>query len=99
MRPYNQSKRPYSTVERLHLNRNWLLTGLFSSNPAVQIQLSVSLKKFGGSKIFATVQLEENRPVRGQFLFKGNLSIVDFACLDWVYVLARVSPEESRKEK
>ena len=25
MRPYNQSKRPYSTVERLHLNKNWLL--------------------------------------------------------------------------
>ena len=38
------------TVERLHLNRNWLLTGLFSSNPAVQTQLSVSLKKFGVPK-------------------------------------------------
>ena len=29
MRPYNQSKRPYSAVERLCLNGNWLLTGLF----------------------------------------------------------------------
>ena len=34
MRPYNQSKRPYSTVERLHLNKNWLLVGLFFSTIA-----------------------------------------------------------------
>ena len=31
MRPYNQSKQPYSAVERLHLNGNLLLTGLFFS--------------------------------------------------------------------
>merc|ERR1712051_195336 len=49
-RTYSQSRCAESTVERLHLNRNWLLTGLFSSNPAVQTQLSVSLKKFGVPK-------------------------------------------------
>ena len=49
-RTYIQSTRAELTVERLHLNRNWLFTGLFSSNPAVQIQLSVSLKKFGVPK-------------------------------------------------
>ena len=49
-RTYTQSRRAESTVKRLCLNRNWLLTGLFSSNPAVQTQLSVSLKKFGVPK-------------------------------------------------
>ena len=49
-RPYNQSKRAYSTIERLLLIGNWLLTGLFSSNRAAQIQLSISLKKFGVPK-------------------------------------------------
>ena len=57
-RTYTQSRQAEVTVERLHLNSNWLLTGLFSSNWAVQIQLSVSLKKkVWGSKICATVQL------------------------------------------
>ena len=50
-RTYTQSRRAELTVKRLRLNRNWLLTGLFSSNPAVQIQLSVSLKKFGVPKL------------------------------------------------
>ena len=56
-RTYTKSRRAEATVKRVHLHRNWLLTGLFSSNRAVQIQLSVSLKKFWGSKICATVQL------------------------------------------
>ena len=34
MRPYNQSKRPYLTVERSLLNKNWLLIGLFFSTIA-----------------------------------------------------------------
>ena len=46
VRTYTQSRRAELTVKRLRLNRNWLLTGLFSSNQAVQIQLSVSLKKY-----------------------------------------------------
>ena len=49
-RTYTQSRRAEVTVKRLHLNRNWLLTGLFSSNWSVQIQPSVSLKKFGVPK-------------------------------------------------
>ena len=56
-RTYTQSRRAEGTVERLRLNRNRLLTGLFSSKRAVQIQPSVSLKKVWGSKICATVQL------------------------------------------
>ena len=56
-RTYTQSIQAELTVKRLRLNRNWLLTGLFPSNRAVQIQLSVSLKKVWGSKICATVQL------------------------------------------
>ena len=56
-RTYTQSRRVELTVKRLRLNRSWLLTGQFSSNGAVQIQLSVSLKKVWGSKISATVQL------------------------------------------
>ena len=56
-RTYTQSRRAELTVKRLRLNRSWLLTGQFSSNGAVQIQLSVSLKKVWGSKICATVQL------------------------------------------
>ena len=44
-RTYTQSRRAEATIKRLRLNRNCLLTGLFSSNQAVQIQLSVSLKK------------------------------------------------------
>ena len=56
-RTYTQSRRAELTVKRLRLNRSWLLTGQFSSNGAVQIQLSVSLKKVWGSKISATVQL------------------------------------------
>ena len=43
-----------------------------------------------------TARLEGNRPVRSQFLFKRNLLTVNSARLDWVYVLARVPPEESR---
>ena len=46
-RTYTQSRRAESTVERLLLNSNWLLTGLFSSNRAVQIHPNVSLKMFG----------------------------------------------------
>ena len=57
VRTYTQSRKAELTVKRLRLNRNWLLTGLFSSNGAVQIQLSVSLKKVWGSKICATGQL------------------------------------------
>ena len=56
-RTYTQSRRAELTVKRLRLNRNWLLTGLFPSNRAVQIQLIVSLEKVWGSKICATVQL------------------------------------------
>ena len=56
-RTYTQSIQAKSTVKRVGLNRNWLLTGLFPSNRAVQTQLSVSLKKIWGSKICATVQL------------------------------------------
>ena len=56
-RTYTQSRRAESTVERLLLNSNWLLTGLFSSNRAVQIHPNVSLKKVWGSKIYASVQL------------------------------------------
>ena len=56
-RMYTQSRRAESTAKRLCLNRNWLLTGLFPSNQAVQIQPSVTLKKVWGSKICATVQL------------------------------------------
>ena len=47
-RTYTQSIQAEATVKRVHLNRNWLLTGLFSSNRAVQIQPSVSLKKVWG---------------------------------------------------
>ena len=43
-----------------------------------------------------TARLEANRPVRSQFLFKRTLLTVDSARLDWVYVLTRVPPEESR---
>ena len=46
-----------------------------------------------------TAGLEENRPVKSQFLFKCSLSTVDSARVDWMYVLARVPTEESRKEK
>ena len=49
-RTYTQSRRAESTVERLLLNSNWLLTGLFSSNRAVQIHPNVSLKMFGVPK-------------------------------------------------
>ena len=56
-RTYTQSRRVESPVKRLRLNRNWLLTGLYTSNWAVQIQLSESLKKFWGSKICATGHL------------------------------------------
>ena len=57
VRTYFQSRQAELTVKRLRLNRNWLLTGLFPPNWAVQIQLSVSLKNVWGSKICATVQL------------------------------------------
>ena len=50
VRPYTQSRQAESMVKRLRFNRNWFLTGLFSSNQAVQIQLSVSLKRFGVPK-------------------------------------------------
>ena len=43
-----------------------------------------------------TAGLEENRPVKSQFLFKCSVSTVDSARVDWMYVLARVPPEESR---
>ena len=49
-RTYTQSIQAEATVKKVHLNRNWLLTGLFSSNRAAQIQLSISLKKFGVPK-------------------------------------------------
>ena len=49
-RTYTQSRRAESTVERLLLNSNWFLTGLFSSNRAVQIHPNVSLKMFGVPK-------------------------------------------------
>ena len=37
----------------------------------------------------------EFRPERSQFLFKRNHLTVNSACLDWMYVLARVLTEES----
>jgi hypothetical protein len=49
-RTYTLSRRAELTVERLLLNSNWLLTGLFSSNRAVQIHPNVSLKMFGVPK-------------------------------------------------
>ena len=45
---------------------------------------------------FELLHWRENRPVRSQLLFKSNLSTVDSICLDWVYVLAWVPPEESK---
>ena len=91
MRPYNQSKRLYSTVERLHLNRNWLLTGLFSSNPAVQIQLSVSLKKIWGFQNMCHSAIGmERKLIHGQWVNFGT-SMTTF---DWLYGLIMVPPEE-----
>ena len=54
------------------------------------------LTKCFDSCIIGLTNLEANRPVRSQFLFKRHLLTVDSARLDWVYVLARVAPEESR---
>jgi hypothetical protein len=47
---YNQSKQAYSTVQRLRLIGNWLVTGLFFSTRAAQIQQTIILKKFGVPK-------------------------------------------------
>ena len=46
-----------------------------------------------------TAGLEENKPVRSQFLFKCNLSTVNFEHLDWVYVLARFPPRRIQKRE
>ena len=75
-RTYTQSRRAESTVERLLLNSNWLLTGLFSSNQAVQIQPCVSLKKVWGSKIWNSAIGMEQKLIRGQWVIFETLIFI-----------------------
>ena len=75
-RTYSQSRRAEGTVQRLHLNRSWLLTGLFSSNRAVQIQPCVSLKKVWGSKIWNSAIGMEQKLIRGQWVIFETLIFI-----------------------